>query len=245
MNKAEFRQLFQSNGPVVMPVIHVLDVEQTAANIEIAVAAGTPGVFLINHDFPVEKFLPIIKKIRRRFPTYWIGLNFLAIPGDRAFPVLAELERDDCRIDGYWADDACIDESATLDAHEAAKRIAEVREQSGWKGLYLGGTCFKKQREVSADHYGASAELATHFMDVVCTSGVATGKEADLGKISTFRKHIGEHALALASGITPANARAYHEVDCFMVATGINVAGDFYTIDPAKLAELITITEGM
>jgi len=228
-----------------MPVIHVLDVEQTSKNIDIAMAAGVPGVFLINHDFSVEEFLPIVRETRKRYPMLWIGLNFLAVPGDQAFPVLAELEFDGCRVDAYWADDACIDEHANQGSQVAANRIKQVREQSGWNGFYLGGTCFKKQREVSVDNYGVAAELATHFMDAVCTSGVATGMEADKDKIATFRAHIGEHVLALASGITPENAKTYHDVDCFMVATGINVEGDFYNIDPQKLSRLMTITEEM
>jgi len=245
MNRIEFRELFRCTGPVVTPVIHVLDVQQTARNIDIAIAAGVPGVFLINHDFPVDEFLPIVREIRRLYPSLWIGLNFLAVPGDRAFPVLAELEGDGCRIDAYWADDACVDEHATLESQVAANRIRAVREQSGWNGFYMGGTCFKKQREVNSADYRVAAELATHFMDAVCTSGVATGKEADLDKISIFRKSIGEHVLALASGITPTNAHAYHHVDCFLVATGINVEGDFYNIDPAALDRLMTITQEM
>ena len=245
MNRNEFRQLFRCTGPAVTPVIHVLDAQQTAKNIDIAIDAGVPGVFLINHDFPVDEFLPIIRETRARYPSLWIGLNFLAVPGDRAFPVLAQLERDGCRIDAYWADDACIDEHTTLEAQITANKIKEIREQSGWTGFYLGGTCFKKQREVSVANYGVAAELATHFMDAVCTSGLATGMEADLDKISAFRESIGEHVLALASGITPDNASAYHQVDCFMVATGINLDGDFYNIDPLKLDRLMTITEEM
>jgi len=245
MNRTEFHEMFGCAGPVVIPVIHVLDVEQTARNIDIAITGGVAGVFLINHDFPVDEFLPIVLETRRRYPSLWIGLNFLAVAGDLAFPILAELERDDCRIDAYWADDACIDEHATLEAQTAAIKIKEIQEQSGWNGFYLGGTCFKKQRIVNEDNYALAAELATHFMDVVCTSGLATGKEADLEKISTFRKSIGEHVLALASGITPANASEYNRVDCFMVATGINVDEDFYNIDPQKLAQLMTITREM
>jgi len=245
MNRTEFRQFFRTTGPVVTPVIHVLDVQQTARNIDIAMACGVAGVFLINHDFPVEDFLPIVRETRKRYPSLWIGLNFLAVTGERAFPILGELERNSCGIDAYWADDACIDEHAALESQVVANKITEVREQSGWNGLYLGGTCFKKQREVNSAYYGVSARLATHFMDAVCTSGVATGMEADLDKISTFRRSIGEHVLALASGITPDNAEAYHEVDCFMVATGINVKGDFYNIDPQLLKRLMTITEEM
>jgi len=48
--------------------------------------------------------------------------------------------------------------------------------------------------------------------------------------------------MALASGISPDNALAYADVDCFMVATGINEPGNFYDIDPSRLAELMSIT---
>jgi predicted TIM-barrel enzyme len=80
-------------------------------------------------------------------------------------------------------------------------------------------------------------------MDAVCTSGVATGHAVDMGKIATFRRAIGEEALTLASGITPDNAHLYmDDVDGFMVATGINRDGDFYNIEPAKLARLLKLT---
>ena len=62
----------------------------------------------------------------------------------------------------------------------------------------------------------------------------------DLGKIARFRAAIGDGVLALASGITPENAAGFAaEVDCFLVATGINLAGDFYNIDPARLQSLL------
>jgi predicted TIM-barrel enzyme len=79
-------------------------------------------------------------------------------------------------------------------------------------------------------------------MDVVTTSGVATGQEADVGKIETFRRAIGDTPMALASGVTPENAAAYADVDCFMVATGINAPGNFYDIDPERLAALLRVT---
>ena len=243
MNRAEFHQLFDCAGPVVIPVIHVLDVAQTALNIDIAKDAGAAGVFLINHDFSVEQFLPIVRAIRTQYPDLWIGLNFLAVTGEHAFPVLGNLHNEGFRIDAYWADDACIDERATLQDQTQANRIQQVRNECEWKGLYFGGTCFKKQREVNPEHYGVSATLATHFMDAVCTSGFATGIAADTDKIKIFRDCIGEHVLALASGITPENASVYSEVDCFMVATGINLDGDFYNIDKQKLTRLLAITQ--
>ena len=243
MNRNEFHRMFESSGPVVIPVIHVLTEDQTSRNIDIAVNGGVAGIFLINHDFPVDQFLPIVRAIRVRYPDLWLGLNFLAVTGEHAFPVLAELNSEGCRIDAYWADDACIDEAASMVDQMQANLIAQVRKESGWNGLYFGGTCFKKQREVSPEHYGISAGLATHFMDAVCTSGLATGIEADTDKIRVFREHIGEHVLALASGITPDNASRYSDVDCFMVATGINLEGDFYNIDKNRLSQLLAFTK--
>ena len=243
MDRAQFHKLFKSVGPVVLPVIHVIDNAQAERNVRIAIGEGTAGVFLINHDFPYPQFLPIIRHVRERFPGLWLGVNFLAVTGKEAFPVLANLEREGTPVDGYWADDARIDELSNVDGQVEAKEIASIKDACGWRGFYTGGTCFKKQREVAPEHYADAARLATGFMDAVCTSGVATGKAADLDKITTFRKAIGNHALTIASGITPENADQYaDDIDGFLVATGINHPGDFYNIEPARLARLMKLT---
>lgn len=242
MTRNEFHKAFKSLGPVVLPVIHVLDTERTARNIAKVVAAGAPGCFLINHDFAVDLFLPILRDLRAQFPTLWMGVNFLAVTGGNAFPILADLASEGCLIDAYWADDGCIDEDGI---NTEANRIAATRTDSGWPGLYFGGTAFKKQRPVAVDRYRDAARHACDFMDVITTSGVATGKEADLGKIATFRTAIGDRPLALASGISPRNAESYGDVDCFMVATGINETDNFYDIDELKLAALMAITRGL
>ena len=243
MNRAEFRQKFHSKGPVILPVIHVIDRGQTAANIDKLIAAGIRGCFLINHDFDVDTFLPIIRSIRAAYPDFWIGLNFLAVTGLDAFPVLATLADEGCRIDAYWADDARIDERT--DDQTEADAIADTLQNCGWQGLYFGGTAFKKQRPVKPEDYATSARIAGGYMDVVTTSGVATGNAADLSKIAIFRQALPDKPIALASGITPENAADYSNVDCFMVATGINIDQDFYNIDPAKLDQLIMQCEAM
>ena len=240
MNRTEFHKLFKATGPVVLPVIHVLDTPRTLENVRVLVGEGAAGCFLINHDFGVEPFEPIIRDVRNAFPSLWMAVNFLAVTGRDAFPVLGRLQADGCQVDAYWADDARIDEAS--DVQTEANEIDRVRQASGWTGLYFGGTAFKKQREVAPEHYEASARKACPHMDVITTSGVATGKEADLTKIEAFRAGIGERPMALASGITPDNAHAYADVDCFMVATGINREGNFYDIDPARLKRLMRIT---
>lgn len=240
MNRNTFKTQFDTDTSVVLPVIHVLDNTQTELNIQRALDGGCKGVFLINHDFGIEKFLPIIRHARETFPNIWLAINFLAVTGKHAFPVLGKLQNEGCRIDGYWGDDARIDEHCDKANQREAAEILDVKKANNWDGLYFGGTAFKKQRDVNPEHYATSAELATHFMDVVCTSGVATGHAADLDKIKTFRNACGETPLALASGITPENVGQYsNDVDCLMVATGINIKDDFYNIDPKRLQKLM------
>ncbi|MEL6767207.1 MAG: adenine phosphoribosyltransferase [Pseudomonadota bacterium] len=239
MTRDEFHAAFSTPGPVVLPVIHVQDEAQTCRNVEAALGGGASGVFLINHDFGIDPFMPIIRAARAAAPDVFIGINFLAVTGLNAFPILGRLEAEGVRIDAYWADDARIDERRT--AQEEAMAIDAARTLSGWRGLYFGGTAFKKQRPVPSAAWEHSARLATGFMDVVTTSGVATGEAAAAEKIAAFRAGAGDHAIALASGITPENAAAYAGVDAFMVATGINHAGDFYNIDPARLSDLVAV----
>jgi predicted TIM-barrel enzyme len=241
MDRSAFHRLFKSPGPVVTPVIHVTDLRQTLTNIAHVARLGAQGVFLINHDFPVEPFLPILRAARAECPNLWMGVNFLAQPGRVAFPILGRLAAEGCQIDAYWADDACMDERQPTQTE--AEAIAAIRAASGWQGMYFGGVCFKKQRPVDPSLNEYSARLALPFMDVVTTSGVATGEATDLTKIDDFRRGLGAAPLAIASGVTPDNAAHYvADVDCFLVATGINHPGDFYNIDPARLAALLDLT---
>ena len=240
MKSSELKHRFDVSGPAVFPVIHVLDHDQACANIDIAMAQDVAGIFLINHDFGVDEFLPIIRTVRGEFPDIWLGLNFLAVTGGEAFPRLADLEKEGFSINGYWADDARIDESRAVDDQPEARAILDTKNRCGWDGLYFGGTAFKKQRPVAESDYPESARIAAQWMDVVTTSGVATGREAGIDKVNTFREGVGDQALALASGITPENVGAYAPLlDAILVATGINRKGDFYTIDSERLADLM------
>jgi adenine phosphoribosyltransferase len=173
-----------------------------------------------------------------------LGVNFLAVTGKQAFPILASLQAEGVRVDAYWADDARIDER--VEVQTEAADIAALRGaacEGKWDGMYFGGTAFKKQRVVDPEKYEDSARIAARYMDVVTTSGVATGQAADGKKISTFRTAIGKTPLAIASGINPENVHEYmDQADAFLVATGINHPGDFYNINPRRLALLLQRT---
>ena len=243
MNRMQFHRLFKTSGPAVLPVIHVRDAAQACRNARVAIEAGAQGVFLINHDFPHEELLPVLGEVRARFPSLWLGANFLAVTGRDAFPVLGRLRAEGVEIDACWADDARIDERLPAKDQTEAAEIAAAREASGWEGLYFGGTAFKKQRPISPSDHEAAARIAADWMDAVTTSGIATGAAADRAKIAAFRRGCADAPLALASGVTPANAADYAaDVDAMLVATGINRRGDFYEIDPARLHRLLAAT---
>lgn len=238
MNRDAFRKLFKVPGTAILPVIHTLDTEQAARNVRVAMQEGAQGVFLINHDFAHEELVPIIREVREQFPWLWLGVNFLGVTGKDAFPVLGTLEKDGCPVDAYWADNARIDER--VDAQTEADEIANIRENSGWSGLYFGGTAFKKQRDVAPEDFATSASIACRYMDAVTTSGIATGKAADLSKIETFRAACGKHPLAIASGVTSDNVHLYAPLlDAILIATGINHDNDFYNIDPVRLRDVL------
>ena len=243
MNRIQFHRLFKTAGPAVLPVIHVRDSAQACRNAAIVIEAGAQGVFLINHDFDHAQLIPILRDVRARYPSLWMGVNFLALTGRAAFPVLGQLESEGVGIDAYWADDARIDETVSPEAQSEAMDIAAVRKTSGWSGLYFGGTAFKKQRAVDPSGFETAARTAAVWMDAVTTSGIATGEAADRDKIAAFRRGCGDAVLALASGVTPENASEFApHVDAILVATGINRMGDFYEIDPQRLQRLLAVT---
>ena len=90
MKRSDFHKFFKQIGPVVLPVIHVKNYFQVTENIHKIISEGAPGCFLINHDFGIDEFLPIITKVRHKFPSLWLSINFLANTGKVAFPILSE-----------------------------------------------------------------------------------------------------------------------------------------------------------
>jgi uncharacterized protein len=206
-------EVFPNRRHVVLPVVHVESESQAIRNALIAREAGSDGVFLINHSIRSEELLSIHGAVVQEVPGWWVGVNCLGVHPRGVFDLLAP------EVSGVWVDNACMDDQVT--SRIEAKRIRSAWRRSGWPGLYFGGVAFKYQRPVE-DLVGV-AERATRYMDVVTTSGRATGQPASREKIATMKHAIGDFPLAIASGLTPENVSDYLDIaDCFLVATGIN-----------------------
>mmetsp|Transcript_51121 Transcript_51121/g.102137 ORF Transcript_51121/g.102137 Transcript_51121/m.102137 type:complete len:336 (-) Transcript_51121:114-1121(-) len=240
--KAKFGRSGADDRPLVFVVIHALTTEQVAKNVEVAKEAGADGVFLINHDFDYPQLLPIIRHVRGLFPDLFLGSNFHTLNGADAFPILGRLAREGVKLDAFWADNACIDHERALPEQPMAAKILDTRASSGWDGLYFGGTAFKNPRNhvklcrpVPLEASASVAATAAHYMDVVTTSGPASGEAPTIDKIQAMREGCKETPLAVASGVGADNvAQLAPYVDAFLVAS--SVQADTHNIDPAKLA---------
>ena len=211
----------------LLPVIHVESLAQTLRNARIAFEAGCDGLFLINHGMPYRELLEIHGATLREFPNRWIGVNCLDLPAEEVFLRIPGT------VAGVWVDNAMVDER-TEDLTDA-ERVRHAQLRSGWDGLYFGGVAFKYQRPVQ--ELARAARLAAGYMDVVTTSGPGTGLAAPIEKIRAMKQALGEHPLAIASGITPGNVHDYLDLaDCFLVATGISRS--FTEFDPALVGAL-------
>lgn len=219
-------------SPVLLPVIHPISREEALAAVHIAQSLGIRGVFLIDQGMIERDVLALVREVRDRYPALWIGVNLLA----RAPAEALAAAIDACgAVDGIWSDNAGVDERVV---HARAGDFVAARKRLGWNGLYFGGVAFKYQREIAQEYLGRAASNAAPYMDVVCTSGPGTGYAADVSKVRALRSGLGDHAMALASGVTPQNVRDYMPyVQAFLVGTGIE--SRLGVLDPAKVEALL------
>lgn len=216
------------NKHVILPVIHVESNNQALRNIEVARSCGSDGVFLINHGMSPEALLRIYNDSVREFPDEWIGLNLLGVGPSEVFRMVPDT------ADGVWVDDAGIDERQ--EDQDYAEEVWASKRESKFRGLYFGGVAFKYCRKV--EDVQRAARFAGFYMDVVTTSGVATGKAADVSKIGAMKAVLGPRPLAVASGIAPYNIVKYLPFsDCYLVAT--HVSTSFFELCPSLLKSLV------
>ncbi len=227
-----------SKPRVFLPVIHACNIRQVEKSFVQAVEGGADGVFLINQGgMAPPKILEVILGLRKGRHEFFYGVNFL---GMDPLHVAAHLKAYP-EIQGLWADNAGVnltDLETTEKQHKAFQGI-------NWGGLYFGGTAFKYQREVPLANVKETARLASiSGVNVVTTSGPGTGQPPTAEKLRLMREGLGpDHALAVASGITPENVGEFVPyADAFLVATGIEES--FGHFDPDRLKALADAIHG-
>jgi len=224
---ADYRKAFPRRNTLLV-VVHTETVKQALRNASVAREGGVDGIFLINHSITAGQLLEIFREVQAQHGDWWIGLNFLDLAPSSAVAMLPD------GASGIWLDNGGIVEG-DFDPSEQARQVRSIQQAYSGEPLLFGGIAFKYQQRVN--DVAHVAQLAAPHMDVVVTSGEGTGIAADIAKIRTMKEAIGEHPLALASGVTVENVGDYLEwVDCFLVATGVS---DSHTeLNPLKVGAL-------
>lgn len=198
----------------LIPVIHMINQNQVLTNVKTCVSSGIKKVFLINHRSSNYELIKCANKVKELYPDLWIGLNMLDVKAKDA--ILYEFD-----FDALWCD-----ESINQEDYNYRK----------FKGLLFSGLAFKYQPQPSDLKLACQESIVTS--DVSTTSGPATGKEADINKILQLREYLGDHPMAIASGVNLNNIESYKGVvDYLLVASSITSKSEIIQED--KLIELL------
>lgn len=203
---------------VLLPVVHCIHEAQVRLAAEVAMENGADGVFLINQGgMRAHEVAHVAGKLRE--DVAFVGLNRLGNT------IMAIVHVSRFNLDAVWADQY---------------NVPGVPADRSW--LFFGGVAFKYQPAV--DDVGLAAfEAVRDGVDVVTTSGPATGSPPTVEKVAAMRAAIGDHALAVASGITPENVEPFlAHVDAFLVASGVEQS--FGVFDPARVRALAQAVHG-
>lgn len=193
----------------ILPVIHVQDEKQAERNLNRALEASADGVFLINHGIHASDLAVIHRELRSKYPDQWIGVNFLGL---RPHHVVQLVQG----VSGVWMDDF-------------------PPSPLGLDIPVFGGVAFKHQRPRGTLSY--EVQLVEPSVDVLVTSGPATGEPPTIEKIRQLRSYASK-PIGIASGMTPDNVAEFVPLtDYFLVATG--VSQNFHELDPAKLKAFV------
>ncbi len=230
MSGYRFNKLFpKRNGPAVFTVIHAVEWKQVLRNVEIAQSVNADGAYIISHGvLRAPALIQMYLAIKREFPKFPLGINLLDMDALHALDAIPDA------CDALWFDDASItDRGRGEDAHIFLERR---KMRPDWRGLSLGGVAFKGQKRIH--NVAQAARNAMGFVDVITTSGPATGRPPTVKKIRTMREAIGDYPFANASGMTIENIGNYAKfLDAVLVGTGIS--SSFTQLDRPKTLDFI------
>ncbi len=229
----QYRRVFRKKHTLLV-VVHAENTDQVLRNATIAFGEGADGIFLINHSIGHRDLFVCYEEVRKAYPDEWIGLNWLDLAPAGGLSLMS------ASMGGMWVDnlgvraDHCSKDQAAAE-FARKRRLREQKIDSTF--LLFGGVAFKGQ-EVVHD-LAEAAKLAMPHADVITTSGTRTGCAPSVEKIRIMKQAVGDHPLAIASGITPENVQEYMPwADCFLVATGIS---DSHTeLNPTLTGRLVT-----
>jgi hypothetical protein len=175
----KLKQVFGRDGPILLPVLSSHSTTDVLHNLETLFPyyqrGQVSGVFILSNN--IDYLASTYSAAKAAYPSIWMGINLL---GDGSMFKLFELiER--VRPDGVWTDKSYLYNQAPLGIPEL---VLNQFERLNWQGLYFGGVMFKYQRDSDELLDPALLNIAHQYMDVLTTTGPATGEEISEEKLS-------------------------------------------------------------
>lgn len=197
----------------LIPVIHMINENQVLTNVKTCLSCGVEKVFIINHQSSSEELIRCAKRVKETYPKLWVGINMLDKFIEDA--ILYEFG-----FDGLWCDQSI--------------KLEDYRHRK-FEGMLFTGLAFKYQPQPKDIELACKESILTS--DVSTTSGPGTGRAANIAKILELREHLGDHPMAIASGVSVDNVDLYKGiVNYLLVASSITSASEVIYKD--KLLEL-------
>lgn len=214
-----------------LPVIHLPPMGAHHAAVREAltcVAAGADGALLISHNgissvSLAEIWLYTTEALEKLDVSLPLGVNFLDLTDEPQDMISLAVKYG---IQLVWSD-----------SQTGEVGIRSEQSATGNRVLYMGGVAFKHQDKVPLAEIPKAVDRASRFMDVIVSSGDATGEEIDVGKAALIAECHPEIPKMVASGISVDNIDTLREYfSLFAVASSI--AAGPHQIDVVKATKL-------
>jgi len=197
--KAKVFNIFNTEK-ILLPVLSCKDDVQFINNIEKIYPyiedKKIHGIWITSANCDISIIEKVIKWKNDLKKNIWLGINLI---GENIFKVLEFIKINN--PDGIWIDNSYFNNETNFNIPEI---ILDQFEKMNWNGLYFGGVMFKYQ---SIDYLKKEILNKTHeYIDVLTTSGIATGTPIDIDKLNYIYDSTNEKIhIAIASGISSEN----------------------------------------
>lgn len=198
-------------------------------SIDQALGGGADGVLLCNlNGSSAEISLALALGVRADRADIWVGLHLLDLPAAQAlhFPGVRTLN-------GLAEENAGVSTGNDLEYEDAREAMGEARTNFRWAGLHWGGLD-------PAALNNRALSRASSFVDVVTLRGARSSTHVPATALAAARAALGDHPLAVGSGVTAANCESYLPyADAFIVCEALE--SEPGVVDRARVAALAAL----
>lgn len=235
----------------IFPVVHIINgnVDKAVCQGDLAIKNNADGVFFIDHENAFINTKPLYdscNQLKSEYPDKFVGLNILGLsPINATLEIGYAQDRQHNNLwlppDGLWVDNMRSDAfpETAMDYLNERRELDDPR----FRLLKLiGGVAFKYTMEFTEDPYLAQMQAIDlmETVDIIVTSGSATGMAPSVEKLSAMKSAIADKLLAVASGISYENMERYAGiVDQILISTSVETFPKSGIFEPIILKKTI------